>query len=430
MKRSIFILGAVTMAFAFASCDLPSYPGEKNIKPGEVSVSVDGETVTLDPLSVSPSASFMRGFDASACNDSGTGTYSDASGNIKDIFEVLPDFGVNWVRLRVWNNPSSGNIPTDTSGNKTVAGASDLDTVLDQAVRAKKYGLKVLLDFHYSDYWADPAKQVIPSDWLSCTTSDEMAEKVSDWTEEVLTALAEAGAAPNMIQIGNEISSGMLKHKSITIDSSNEEKATEADSSIAGTFLSANYFKYLVSGISAARSVCPNAKIMLHFTDINRGNPLTYLASFKTAFETAGVDYDVVGLSYYPEWSSHGSLSALGEKIASLKATYKKEVVVVETSAPNTIDSDSSKNFYADQYVTNLTVDGKIYEGIEQSSDGKVYASVQNQAAIIRAVMDVAVKNGALGVFTWGGEYKGDWKYGLFYGSGKPMPSLAVLKLN
>lgn len=420
MKKSLYISGALTMALslAFASCTIPSYPAS-DVEPGRVDCTVDGQTVSLEPLETSPSASFMRGFDASACNDGGRGTYADASGNIKDIFEVLPDFGINWVRLRVWNNPSSAK-------NPSVPGASDKATVVDQAVRAKKNGLKLLLDFHYSDYWADPGKQLIPEDWLSCTDSDQLAAKVSEYTEEVLSALVEAGACPNMIQIGNEISSGMLKHSAIDAD----EKVTEAASSVSGTFGSANYFKYLVSGISAARSVCPNAKIMLHFTDINRGNPVTYLANFKTAFATAGVDYDVVGLSYYPEWSSHGSLSALGEKIASIKSTYKKEVVVVETSAPNTIDSDSSKNFYADQYVTNLTVDGKIYEGIEQSSDGKVYASVQNQAAIIRAVMDVAVKNGALGVFTWGGEYKGDWKYGLFYGSGKPMPSLAVLKLN
>lgn len=415
MKKKLIIKGSIaglSMSLMLLSCSLPSYP-KTNIQSGSVTCTVGDETVVVEPLSKSPNSNFMRGFDASAVNDKGTGNYSDSSGNIKDIFSVLPDFGVNWVRLRVWNNP-------DSALNPSVPGASNKETVVNQAVRAKANGLKILLDFHYSDYWADPGKQLIPEDWLTCTTSDQLAQKVSDYTTEVLEALKEAGAEPNMIQIGNEISSGILKHKALDLD----ENATNADAAVRGDFAGENYFKYLSAGISAARATCPKAKIMLHFTDINRNNPASFLSDFTE------LDYDVVGLSWYPKWSSHGTISAMGEKVSAIIKSYNKDVVIVETSAPNTIDSDSTKNFYDSTTIANLTVNGSLYSGITASADGKVYANVQNQEAILRAVIEAAVESGASGVFSWGGEYKGSWEYGLFDGSGRPYPSLAVFKVN
>ncbi|MCR5219141.1 glycosyl hydrolase 53 family protein [Treponema sp.] len=418
MKAIKYLTGSIIMAALLASCsDTPSYPSGSSVTAGQVSATIDGETVTVEAVDAELSSSFIRGFDASAVNDSGTGSYYDASGNEKDIFNILPSYGVNWVRLRIWNNPDSDN-------NPSVPGASDLEVVLDQALRAKAAGLRLLLDFHYSDYWADPGKQLIPEDWLDCTTSDELAAEVTDYTTEVLTALVSQGTAPDMIQIGNEISSGILLHSAMDED----ENVTAASSDIKGTFCSDNYFKYLAAGIEAARTCCPDARIMLHFTDINRNNPVSYLSSFDTAFETYGVDYDVVGLSYYPKWSSHGTIDALGSKIASIQSTYGKDVVIVETNVDNTISSTSSENYYDSVTVANLTVDDEIYSGIDTDSTG-VPASYQNQANIIRAVIEVAAQNGALGVFTWGGEYKGSWEYGLFASSGKPAPSLVVLNV-
>ncbi|MCR4733915.1 MAG: arabinogalactan endo-1,4-beta-galactosidase [Treponema sp.] len=406
---------SIMIAASISCSEIPSYSKALNGNAGSICATIDDTEVVVNPIDADLSSSFMRGFDSSADSEQSV-SYKNAAGNDCDIYETLSDFGVNWVRLRVWNNPQS-------SKNPSVPGLSDKNLVVSQAVRAKAAGLKVLLDFHYSDYWADPGKQVIPEDWLTASDSSEMAENLYDYTVEVLTAMNEADAAPNMIQIGNEISSGILKHSAIDSD----ENVTNADSSIAGSFGSANYYKYLAYGIRAARSTCPNAKIMLHFTDINRNNPVDYLANFDTAFDSYDVDYDIVGLSWYSEWSSHGSLAALGEKIAAIKETYSKDVCVVETNVHWKYSSDSE--LLSDQHKANLVdSDGNIYSGILTDSNGNVIASIQNQANIVRAVFEVVAKNGGCGVFEWGGEYLGAWN-SMFAGSGKPLSSLVVFGL-
>ena len=406
------IVTGFILCFFSACSDIPSYPFKSNSKAGAITCTIDDNTVIVNPVDAELPSDFMRGFDSSADTESGV-SYKNIAGNDCELYETLKSFGVNWVRLRVWNNPYS-------SKNPSVPGKSNKEVVVGQAVRAKKAGLKVLLDFHYSDYWADPGKQLIPEDWLDCTSADQLAGKVSYYTTEVLNALKAAGAEPNMIQIGNEISSGMLKHKALD----SNENATNADDAVRGDFCSTNYFKYLTAGISAAREICPSAKIMLQFTDINRNNPLNYLSNFKTAFEAAGVDYDVIGLSWYSEWSSHGTLAALGEKIAALKSRFGKEVCVVETNVHWKYEDGS--DLLSNQHKLNLVgADGKVYPGILTDDNGNIIASVQNQANIIRAIIEVTAKNGGSGVFEWGGEYLGAWN-SMFAGSGKPLASLAV----
>lgn len=407
------ILCAVISAMIFTSCtNIPSYPkGENQKMAGTITCTIGGTTVEIKPLETKLPEDFMRGFDTSADREAAV-SYKNTTSNDCNIYKTLADFGVNWVRLRVWNNPAGGNIPNGT----VVAGKSDKAVVVAQAVEAKKAGLKVLLDFHYSDYWADPGKQVIPADWLSCTTSEELAQKVSDYTKEVLLAMKEAGGAPNMVQIGNEISSGILKHSSISEDSANKVSVTDAPASIAGAFKSENYFKYLKAGINATREVYPEAKIMLQFTDVKRISPLGFLSSFSN------LDYDIVGLSWYPEWASHGTLEELGALISEVKKQFGKEVAVVETNVHHT----TQEKVLSAQHKKNLTgSDGKLYAGIITDADGNIVASVQNQANIIRALIEVTAKNGGCGVFEWGGEYLGAWN-SMFAGSGVPLPSLAV----
>ena len=402
----IIMLMTFTTGLSFFSCtDIPSYPssGESKVA-GSVSSTIDDYTVVVNPVDAELSSDFIRGFDSSADTEQSV-TYKNTAGNDCELYETLSNFGVNWVRLRVWNNPYS-------SKNPQIPGKSNKSVVVEQAVRAKNAGLKVLLDFHYSDYWADPGKQLIPEEWLTCTTSDAMAQKLSDYTKEVLEAMKDAGAEPNMIQIGNEISSGMLKHKALD----SEENATNADDAVRGDFCDANYFKYLTAGISAVREVCPDAKIMLHFTDINRNDPESFLSKFTA------LDYDVVGLSYYAEWSSHGTLDSLGKKISQIKKTYNKDVVVAETN----VHYASDTGVLTSQHKANLVDSGgKVYDGILTNENGEIIASVQNQANIIRAVIEVTAKNGGIGVFEWGGEYLGAWN-SMFAGSGKPLASLVV----
>lgn len=411
MKINNLIMGITcVMAFtALTSCsDVPTYPEADRINSGVISATINGETITLEPVNATLGADFMRGFDASACNDTAyKGTYCTASGASKDLFDILADYGYNWVRLRVWNDPANGNIPTGGSP----AGASDKATVVNQAKRAKAAGLKVLLDFHYSDYWADPAKQAIPKAWLTAgdvTNADTVAEKISEYTKEVLQALNDANAAPDMIQIGNEINSGILRHKSLN----SSEVGTDA--TVIGT--GANLIKYLESGIAAAKEVCPNAKIMLHLA--NGGADLNKLLSSFTSLK-----YDVIGLSWYSEWANHKTIGDLKSRIAEYKEKYGKEVVVVETNAHYNKNSDDSS---IAQQTANLKMDGKIYPGILTDSKGNIVYSVQNQANIIRAVVEVTGAAEGSGVFLWGGEYTGAWN-SVFDSTGKPLASIIAL---
>lgn len=417
-SKNTFLAFSILLLIFLSSCnEIPSYPSSEEKEAGSVIYSIDGNEVEINSVNAKLNSMFIRGFDASACNDSGTGAYYNSLGNEEDIFAILADYGINYVRLRIWNNPDSSKFPS-------APGASNLEVVLNQAKRVKENNMKFLLDFHYSDYWADPAKQLIPEDWLSCTSQSEMCEKISEYTKNVLQALVAENAAPNMIQIGNEISSGMLKHKSLSFDSDgNFVSATNADSSVAGTFASENYFAYLSSGIAAAREVCPDAKIMLHFTDINRNNPLNYLDKFEN------LDYDIIGLSWYSKENSHGTIANLGNLIKTIKSTYQKEVIVAETNVNHTMSSTASENYLDSTSVANLLdSNGKIYSGIISDSAG-IPASIQNQANIVRAVIEVCAANGGSGIFEWGGEYKGNWN-SMFSGAGKPLSSIGVFNVS
>lgn len=354
---------------------------------------------------------FIRGFDASAVNDEwNKDKYCDFDGINKDVFEILKLRGVNWIRLRIWNVPSNPN-------NPEFPGASNLQTLLDQASRAKAQGLKFLLDFHYSDYWADPGKQAIPGDWLSCQTSDEVSQKLYAWTEEVLSALNKASVQPDMIQIGNEINTGILTG----YYDKGKLKALSSVISGSSSLAQKNYTKYLASGIEAARKTCPDAKIMLHVAE--GGGNISWLLDM---YKDANLDYDVIGLSYYPFEKTHGTIESLAANIKIFRKNYGKEIVIAETAHPwntnNPNDADL-KNASA-----NLTLkSGKLYPGIAEKN-GTVLASVQNQTAVIASVATVAKKSGATGFFIWGGEYLGSWRYGMFSDKGKPLASLKVFK--
>lgn len=354
---------------------------------------------------------YIYGFDASAESDSwNKGRYKNESGEKNDIFEILKDHGVNYIRLRVWNDPKNVNNPEEP-------GLSNLETLVKQAKRVKALGLGFLLDFHYSDYWADPGKQAIPQAWLSCTTSEQVAEKLSDWTSQVLSALNDAKASPDMIQIGNEINSGILTGYY------ENKKLKPLSSVVSGSSSRSpkNYIKYLQSGIDSARKNCPQAKIMLHLAE--GGGKINWLLDM---YKDAGLDYDIIGLSYYPFEKSHGDIDNLAENIKSFRKTYGKEVVIAETAHPFMTDNPKSADLV--NATANLThKNGLVYEGIEVKN-GLVTASVKNQAAVIKAVSDTAKASGARGFFTWGGEYLGSWKYGMFSDAGHPLASLKVFK--
>ena len=352
---------------------------------------------------------FIKGFDASAESDDwNKNKYKNKDGENQEIFEILKENGVNCIRLRIWNDPKNPNNPEEP-------GASDLETVISQAKRVKNCGLKFLLDFHYSDYWADPGKQAIPQQWLECTASDQIALKLGDWTEKVLDALNQAGCSPDMIQIGNEINTGILTG----YFDKGKLKKLSATVSGSSSLAPQNYIKYLDSGIKAARKSCPDSKIMLHLAE--GGGQIDWLLDM---YADAKLDYDIIGLSYYPFEKTHGTIDQLAENIKAFQKKYKKEVMVAETAHPFYTDNPKSADLV--NATKNLTCkNGRIYEGIEVNN-GLVLASPKNQEAVIRAVAKTAKDSGAKGFFTWGGEYPGSWRYGMFSQAGLPYKSLKL----
>lgn len=305
------------------------------------------------------SPSFIKGADISsleAVEDYG-GTFYDFEGKKTDAIEFLMENGCNYFRLRVWNNPTKSFDAGDyCSPEHTV----------EMAKRIKKVGGNYLLDFHYSDWWADPKNQSVPAAWKGLS-KEELVQAVYDFTKEVLTQLAEEDAYPDMVQIGNEIGNGMLWDYG-SIDNPETLAAL------------------LNSGISAVRDTTPEGKetkIMIHVQD---GGFVSTTEKFFTTMESCGVtDYDVVGLSYYPYW--HGTFADLKDNINNVYRKFGKQVVVVETAYPFTYDNADNKR--------NMVMEA------ETATVGFA-ASEENQKKVFELVMNsVASCEGGLGVFYW-----------------------------
>ncbi|MBV4355506.1 beta-galactosidase GalA [Pinibacter aurantiacus] len=227
--------------------------------------------------------------------------FSD-NGVEKDAIQILKDHGFNYIRLRVFNDPARD------SGYSPGKGFCDLQHTLQMAKRIKAAGMKFLLDFHYSDYWADPGKQYKPAAWKNMSF-DQMKQSLYDFTKEVITALKQQGTTPDMVQIGNEINHGMVWPE--------------------GSIASVNNLAQLISaGTAAVKSVDPNIEIMLH---VALGGQNEETVFFIDNMVARNVHFDVIGLSYYPQW--HGTLDDLRDNMNDLVRRYNKDIVVVEYSA-------------------------------------------------------------------------------------------------
>ncbi|WP_244661447.1 glycosyl hydrolase 53 family protein, partial [Lactobacillus nasalidis] len=254
--------------------------------------------------------------------------YYDFSGKEADLFDVLKEAGVNWVRLRLWNNPYNAD------GNGYGGGNTDEEGLIKTALQAKKYGMKVLLDFHYSDFWADPAKQLLPKAWENLSKA-ELNESISLYTSKVLTDMAKAGVAPSMVQIGNEITKGCFGYDADQLTSGNWT-----------TFWQSNYgttvASYLATAAKAVRSADKDAKIAVQFEtpDVDRYRMI------MTVLKNNGVDYDYLGTSYYPFWgSSNNNPDNLLKVQEMAQKEFGKRLVVMETSWLNNVnDSDGTGN--------------------------------------------------------------------------------------
>ena len=252
---------------------------------------------------------FVKGFDISTLLEverCGGRFYDD--GSREDLFAILKRYGGNYVRLRLWNDPY------DEFGNDYGAGVCDLATVLTLAERAKSHAMQWLLDLHYSDFWADPGKQTVPKAWQGMDEA-ELENAVYAYTKEVLHRCVRAGLTPDMVQVGNELTNGLLWPTGKT---PNYETIC----------------RYVMAGIRAVREVTPQALVMVHLD--NGGNNELYRNWFDRFFQNGG-DCDVIGLSYYPFW--HGNMQALQNNMNDIALRYGKDLYVVETSMGFTLDS-------------------------------------------------------------------------------------------
>lgn len=306
---------------------------------------------------------FIKGMDISSLislENSGV-KYYNQDGAEEDLLRILALNGVNYIRVRVWNNPF------DKDGNGYGGGNCDINTAVKIAERAKKYNLKMLIDFHYSDFWADPAKQKAPKAWENLST-DEKAEKVKEFTDSSLRAVKDTGVQIGMVQIGNETTGG-----------------------IAGVYDKSGMAKIFNAGSSAVRKLDSEIKVAIHFTNPEKTEAIKVLADFLNDYN---VDYDVFATSYYPYW--HGSLENLTDVLNYAATKYSKEVIVAETSYANTLkDTDSHPNTVS-QYANN-TGENLLWD-----------FTLQGQANEVRAVMDAVNKvenKKGLGVFYWEGAW-------------------------
>jgi len=229
------------------------------------------------------------------------GIHFSDKGIEKDAITILKDHGFNYVRLRIFNDPAAD------SGYSPKKGFCDLQHTLQMAKRVKNAGLKLLLDFHYSDYWADPGHELKPAAWKGLSFPD-LTKALHDYTKEVMLALQKQNTLPDMVQIGNEINHGIVWP---------DGRVNNLD----------NLSQLLNSGISAVKEIAPAAIIMLH---IALGGQHDESVWFIDNMLARGVQFDVIGESYYPKW--HGTLDDLKNNLTSLSKRYQQDIIVAEYS--------------------------------------------------------------------------------------------------
>lgn len=242
----------------------------------------------------------------------------------KDVFDVFEAYGVNAIRLRVWNDPY------DENRNPYGGGTNDFETTIGLAERAIKHGMTFLLDFHYSDFWTDPAKQFKPKEWQNLSGA-ELEKAVYGYTYKSLAELRHRGLMPEMVQIGNELTNGFLWP---------DGKPPDYE----------GMFRLLSQGISAVRDIDRNIKIVIHID--NGGRNDLYRDWFDHAAE-AGLDFDIIGMSYYPYW--HGTLDELDFNMNDISERYKKDVVIVETAYGFTTDNHGENMIFTEELSANAS---------------------------------------------------------------------------
>jgi len=335
---------------------------------------------------------FIKGMDISFLPqilDQGAVFY-DSQGSEREVFLLLKENGVNSIRLRIWNEPE--NVPES-------GGYCDLKHTIAMAKKIKQHGMSFFLDFHYSDWWADPGKQNKPKAWEGLSFED-LKQAVYDYTKDVLLKMQQEGVMPDLVQIGNEIRSGMLfpdgevPHYDCLIQLVNE-------------------------GIAAVREVGKEygTKVVIH---LDQGGRYFYLRDWFDSALAAGLDdFDIIGVSYYPFW--HGTFAEFKDTLVKLVERYKKPIIIAETA-----------------HAWRKTADGFI--GEQQEKIAGFPATPEAQRKVIDLVMNITAslkEDMGLGIYYWEPvvipiKGEGGWasNMGIFDEEGKALPALECFKFD
>lgn len=314
---------------------------------------------------------FYKGMDLSTIKEvEGLGGRFYDHGEEKDVFEILKSYGMNAVRLRLWNDPYG------PDGTPYGAGTNDLPTTLELAKRAKAQGMEVLLCMHYSDFWADPGKQRVPKAWRGMD-AEQLTEEVYSFTRDTLLAMRRAGAFPDLIQVGNELTNGMLWPQGKLLECGNYD----------------NLAKFVSAGIRAVRSLDQEIPIMIHLD--NGGNAPMYRDWFDHYLER-GEDFQIIGLSYYPFW--HGSLEELKNNMNDLAVRYGKELVIAEVSMGFTMADYGVYEKLAQEERKGYATKSELVEKLEFPMTKKGQADFMKA---LFAVIDQVPENKCSGFFYW-----------------------------
>lgn len=310
---------------------------------------------------------FARGADVSwltEMENSGLRFYN-TNGTQTECFTLLRDLGVNAIRLRVWVNPSDG--------------WCNKQDFINKAVRANKLGFRIMVDFHYSDTWADPGSQMKPTAWKGKTLT-ELKQAIADHTTDILSSLKSNNITPEWIQIGNEVRSGLLWDTDVTTSGATWDAVK--DNVTYKTNID-NFAAFLNVGSHAARQIFPSAKIIIH---IDKGENANYIKWLGDILENKSVDYDVFGLSLYPDADWTNTVTSCIANLKTIYSSYGKEVMICEV-------------------------------GMAESP------ATTAKACLISLMSQAKALDYCLGVFYWEPETYGTWKSygkGAFDASGKP----------
>lgn len=376
------------------------------------------DALVTRPFTAMP-GDFIKGADISTLLEAEQhgATFYNQDGQQQDALAILKANGVNYVRLRLWVDPQ------DAQGNSYGGGGNSLQTTLALAKRAKAQGMKLLLDFHYSDFWTDPGKQFKPKAWEKMDYP-QLKTVIHDYTRDTIARFKKEGVLPDMVQIGNEINSGMLWPEG----KSWGQGGGEFDR-LAGLLNAA------IDGLKENLNHGEQVKIMLHLAEGTKNDTFRWWFDEITKRQ---VPFDIIGLSMYTYWN--GPLTALQANMDDISKRYNKEVIVVEAAYGYTLENcDNAENSF------------QVKEEKEGGYPGTVQGQYDYLHDLMQAVINVPAHRGK-GIFYWeptwiavpgttwatraGMKYIHDeWKEGnarenqaLFDCQGHALPSLAVFK--